>query len=99
MKITKLMTMRLPEFPLSCFLFVHTDDGLVGLGESTNLAGSIEGADIAEALPSVVIDGVTGSISFDEIGDANKDMAYIKQANNETGEFDFIKTQSVADLG
>ena len=44
MKITKLETMRLPEFPLSCFLFVHTDSGLVGLGESTNLAGSIEGA-------------------------------------------------------
>ena len=44
MKITRLETMRLPEFPLSCFLFVHTDSGLVGLGESTNLAGSIEGA-------------------------------------------------------
>ena len=44
MKITKLETMRLPEFPLSCFLFVHTDAGIVGLGESTNLAGSIEGA-------------------------------------------------------
>ena len=59
---------------------------------------SIEGADIAEALPSVVIDGVTGSISFDEIGDANKDMAYIKKANTETVSFDFVKTQTVAEL-
>ena len=66
--------------------------------EAIKAAGSIEGADIAEALPSIVIDGVTGSISFDEIGDANKDMAYIKKANTETVAFDFVKTQSVADL-
>ena len=66
--------------------------------EAIKAAGSIEGADIAEALPSVVIDGVTGSISFDEIGDANKDMAYIKKANTETVAFDFVKTQSVAEL-
>lgn len=44
MKITKIETLRLPEFPLSVFLFVHTDEGLVGLGESTNQAGSIEAA-------------------------------------------------------
>lgn len=42
--------------------------------------------------------GVTGSISFDENGDANKDMAYIKKANTETGAFDFEKTQTVASL-
>ena len=66
--------------------------------EAIKAAGSIEGADIAEALPSVAIDGVTGAISFDEIGDANKDMAYIKKANTETVSFDFVKTQSVAEL-
>jgi len=66
--------------------------------EAIKAAGSIEGVDIAEALPSVVINGVTGSISFDEIGDANKDMAYIKKANTETVAFDFVKTQSVAEL-
>ena len=66
--------------------------------EAIKAAGSIEGVDIAEALSSVVINGVTGSISFDEIGDANKDMAYIKKANTETVAFDFVKTQSVADL-
>ena len=54
MKITKLETLRLPEFPLSCFLFVHTDAGLVGLGESTNLAGSIEGAVHDFLAPSVL---------------------------------------------
>ena len=67
--------------------------------EAIKAAGSADPQAIADALPTVTLDGVTGSISFDENGDANKDMAYIKQANNETGEFDFIKTQSVADLG
>ena len=62
-------------------------------------AGSIDAKAIAEALPALVYDGaVTGSISFDEIGDANKDMAYVKKANTETGAFDFVKTQTVAGL-
>ncbi len=66
--------------------------------EAIKAAGSIESTAIAEALPSVAITGVTGSISFNEIGDANKDMAYIKKANTETGAFDFVKTQTVAEL-
>ena len=66
--------------------------------EAIKAADSIDSVAIAEALPSVVTDGVTGSISFDEIGDANKDMAYIKKANTETVAFDFVKTQSVAEL-
>lgn len=44
MKITKLETFSIPEFPLSIFLNVHTDEGLVGLGESTNLPKVVEGA-------------------------------------------------------
>lgn len=66
--------------------------------EAIQAAGSTSGKDIAAVLPNVSITGVTGSISFDEIGDANKDMAYIKKANTETGAFDFVKTQSVAEL-
>ena len=66
--------------------------------EAIKAADSIDSVAIAEALPSVVTTGVTGSISFDEIGDANKDMAYIKKANTETGAFDFVKTQTVAEL-
>ena len=49
-------------------------------------------------VPSVTLTGVTGSISFDEIGDANKDMAYIKKADGDAGAFVFEKTQSVAEL-
>ncbi len=66
--------------------------------EAIKAAGSSDPAAIAAALPSVTYTGVTGAISFDENGDANKDMAYIKKANTETGEFDFEKTQSVAGL-
>ncbi|MDO4484431.1 MAG: ABC transporter substrate-binding protein [Clostridia bacterium] len=61
-------------------------------------AGSADPAAICEILPSVVYeDAVTGKIAFDETGDAIKDMAYIKKANTETGAFDFVKTQSVAE--
>ena len=66
--------------------------------EAIKAAGSIDSVAIAEALPSVVTTGVTGNISFNEIGDANKDMAYIKKANTETVAFDFVKTQTVAEL-
>ena len=66
--------------------------------EAIKAADSAVGADIAAAMPSVTLTGVTGSISFNEIGDANKDMAYIKKANTETGAFDFVKTQTVAEL-
>ncbi len=66
--------------------------------EAIKAAGSSDPAAIAAALPSVTYTGVTGAISFDENGDANKDMAYIKKANTETGEFDFEKTQSAAGL-
>ena len=61
-------------------------------------AGSGKPADIVEALPGVSYTGITGAITFDENGDANKDMAYIKKVNTETGAFDFEKTQSVAAL-
>ena len=60
-------------------------------------ADSADSKAIAEALPSVVYEGVTGSIAFDDIGDAKKDMAYIKYANPETGAFDFVKTQKVGE--
>ena len=61
-------------------------------------ADSADPAAIAAALPSLSYEGgVTGSITFDENGDARKSMAYIKYANPETGIFDFLKTQSVGE--
>jgi branched-chain amino acid transport system substrate-binding protein len=58
-------------------------------------AGSTDTTAIRDALVKVQFDGVTGSISFDENGDANKDMAFIKTVEN--GEFKFLKTVTVAE--
>jgi len=41
-------------------------------------AGTTDSQAIRDALPGVSITGVTGAITFDENGDAKKDMAYIK---------------------
>lgn len=62
--------------------------------EAIKAAGSTDGTAIKDALFGVDYDGVTGSITFGQTtGDANKDMAYIKKADN--GAFAFVKTQSV----
>lgn len=54
--------------------------------------GELTSVSIRDALVNVAFDGVTGSISFDENGDANKNIAYIKQVKD--GKFEFLKTQS-----
>ena len=56
-------------------------------------AGSTDTTAIRDALKGVSIDGVTGSISFDENGDAKKDMAFIKTV--EGGQFKFLTTTTV----
>ncbi len=57
-------------------------------------ANSTKGSAIRDALVSVDVEGVTGRIVFNENGDANKDMAFIKTVEN--GQFKFLKTVSVA---
>ncbi len=66
--------------------------------EAIKAADSANPEKIKEALPGVEYTGVTGSIAFDENGDAKKDMAFIKTVDAENGAFAFVKTQSVADL-
>ena len=63
--------------------------------EAIKAAGSTEPADVLAALPSVSYEGVSGLIEFDEIGDAKRDAAYIKTANTETGEWEFVTVQGV----
>ncbi len=65
--------------------------------EAIKSANSTVGADIRNALPGVDYTGVTGSITFNETGDANKDMAYVKTIDVENGNFKFLKTQSVGE--
>ena len=59
---------------------------------------SLDGSDalnsvaLRDALKTLSFTGVTGAISFDENGDAIKNVAYIKQIKD--GKFNFLKTQS-----
>ena len=63
--------------------------------EAIKAAGSTAPADVLAALPGVSYEGVCGLIEFDEIGDAIRDAAYIKAANTETNNWDFVKVQGV----
>src|SRR3954463_14148102 len=42
MKITRVDTLRLSEFPSLVYVLVHTDEGLVGLGETFFFADAVE---------------------------------------------------------
>ena len=65
--------------------------------EALKAAGSTDAAAVKAVLPSVTYDGVSGSIAFDETGDAVRDTAYIKTANTAEGVWDFVTVQSVAE--
>ncbi len=63
--------------------------------EALKAAGSTEPAKVLEVLPSLECTGVTGNISFNEIGDANRDSAFVKECNTETGVWDFVAVATV----
>ncbi len=63
--------------------------------EAIKNAASPAAADVLAALPTTTYTGVTGEIAFDEVGDAIRDSAFIKHANNETGLWEFVKVQSI----
>ena len=64
--------------------------------EALKAAGSTDSAAVLAALPSVTYTGVTGNIAFDEVGDAIRDTAFIKNANTTDNVWDFVASQSVA---
>jgi len=51
MRITKLETIRIAEFPQQLWLQVHTDEGLTGLGETFRNAASVEAYIHEEIVP------------------------------------------------
>ena len=53
--------------------------------EALKAAGSPDKAAVKAALPSLTYTGVSGDIAFDEVGDAIRDTAYIKTADNAAG--------------
>lgn len=68
-------------------------DAYLSALKAIETAGSTDGEKIKDALKGVSIEGVTGNISFDENGDAKKDMAFIKTVEN--GTFKFLTTTSI----
>ena len=68
-------------------------DAYLAMYKAIEKAQSTKGEDIKNALKDVTLDGVTGSVSFDEQGDAKKDMAFIKTV--EGGKFKFLTTTTV----
>lgn len=63
--------------------------------EAIKIANSTDPGAIKEALWDVNYDGVSGNIQFDEMGDAKRGKAYVKVANTETGNWDFVSEQGV----
>jgi branched-chain amino acid transport system substrate-binding protein len=63
--------------------------------EAIKKAGSADKADILAVLPSVSLTGVSGAIAFDDVGDAIRDSAYIKQANTQNVAWDFVTVAKV----
>ena len=58
--------------------------------EAIKAAGSVDPAAVLEALPNVTVTGVTGEIALNDIGDAIRDSAVVKQCNTQTGSWDFV---------
>ncbi len=63
--------------------------------EALKAADSGDREDIAEVMPSVTYEGVTGAIAFDENGDALRDQAFIKASDNAAENWTFVKVQGI----
>ena len=71
-------------------------DGYMTAVEAIKAADSADSQAVADALGGVVYTGVTGEIKFDEIGDAVRNLAYIKTVDTVNGAFVFGKIQTIA---
>lgn len=63
--------------------------------EALKAAGSTDKAAVKAVLPSLQYTGVSGAIAFDEVGDAIRDTAYIKAADNSVGAWTLETVQTV----
>ena len=63
--------------------------------EALKKAGSTEPGKVLEALPSTTFKGVSGDIAFDEIGDAIRNVAYVKECDTATGLWKFVTVQGI----
>lgn len=72
-------------------------DAYMAAIEAIKAADSADGTAIRDALKDVKMVGVTGDLSFDSKGDAEKNMAYIKTIDVVAKSFKFLKTQTIAE--
>ena len=63
--------------------------------EAAKAAGSTDPKAINDALWTLNVAGVTGQIKFDEVGDAVRSEAVVKQVNTEDGTWNYIATQGI----
>lgn len=70
-------------------------DAYMAAYEAIKKAGAPDAASILKAMPSASFEGVSGHIEYDSIGDAKRDVAYIKTANTKTGSWEFVTIQKV----
>ena len=70
-------------------------DAYLTLVQAIKDAGSTDPAAVRDALVNVQVTGVTGDIKFDENGDADKSLAFIKTVKD--GQFQFLTTTSLDD--
>ena len=72
---------------------VLRDEGLYALN---NFAAAFPYMEDLQAYEAIVeYAGVTGNIAFDDIGDALRDSAFVKECNTETGVWDFVTVATV----
>ncbi len=64
--------------------------------DAAEKAGSPHHADILAIMPSVGSSGVSGMISFDDVGDAVRSGIYIKRADTEIPQWKFVKNQKIS---
>lgn len=65
--------------------------------EAIKAAGSTDGEAICQALSGVSYTGVTGDVVFDEEGDVDKNIIFIKGVDTEKGAFYSVKEQGLAE--
>lgn len=66
--------------------------------EALKAAGSVDSGAVKAALPGVTLDGVSGAIAFNDIGDAIRDTAFIKTSDNANGVW-VLETQQTGSAG
>lgn len=65
--------------------------------EAIKAAGSTDGEAICQALADVTYTGVTGDVVFDDEGDVDKNIIFIKGVDTEAGTFYSVKEQGLAE--